>query len=748
MGWTRRFFMVTAAAIAGGAAFGYYQYRKPYPNPLETDLADGDFSPNPYIRIGADDTITVIVPRAEMGQGVMTTLAALVAEELDLPLERVTVEHGPASRAYYNRVMLEGAAPFHSYETGVLADTTRSALKAVAKFLGNQLTGGSTSTTDAFEPMRMAGATARAMLLSAAASRLGTDAGNLKVENGTIADASSGKSVTYGEIAGDAAKLDVPGGIEPKPAAQWTLLGKPQKRVDMHIKSTGKARFGIDVLQDDMVFATIRMNPHLGAGMTSFDAIKAEALPGVDKVVDIGGGIGVFAKDTWQAFKGAQAVELVWEDAPYPSDTKAIFAQIDKALKTGEGTAHRDDGDAPAALANADKVIDASYRVPYLAHACMEPMNATARLKDGKLDLWTGTQAPTILVDIAKTELGLEPENVAVHTTLLGGGFGRRAEPDFARYAMRMAKHADGRPVKVTWSREEDTTHDTYRPGALAHFRGAVGTDGMPVAIEARIAAQSVMNSFFSRAMPDMPGMGPDATVSEGSHNQPYNIANYRVEGVEADLNIPVGFWRSVGNSFNGFVHETFLDELAAAGKVDPVAMRLKLMEPWPFARNVVETVAGMSGWGSPLPSGRGRGIAFTMSFGSYVAQVIEVTSTEDGIKIDKVYVALDCGTALDTGILTAQMQSGVVFGLSSAMGQEITFENGAVVEDNFDSFDAMRINQCPSIEVKVLENAPRMGGAGEPGTPPSIPALANAIHAATGKRIRELPLSKAIDFV
>ncbi len=747
MGITRRIFLVSAAVIAGGAAFGYYQYRKPYPNPLLTDLPEDAFSPNPYIRITSDDKITVIVPRAEMGQGVTTTLAALVAEELDLPLERVEIEHGPAAFAYYNRALMEGASPFQAYETGVLADATRSLLSAVSKFMGIQMTGGSTSTTDAFEPMRVAGATARAMLVESAAQHFGVSAGTLKVADGTITDPGSGKSVTFGAIAGAAAQLDVPGGIEPKPPEKWTLLGKPAKRVDVHAKSTGTANFGIDVRQDDMLYATVRMNPRLGGPMTSFDASAAEALPGVDKVVDLGGGVGVFAKDTWQAFKGAEAVKIVWGEAPYPTTTDGIFAVLDDALKTGEGTVHRDDGDAAEALSKADTVIEATYKVPYLAHACMEPMNATAHLKDGVLDLWCGNQAPTLLRDVAKRELGLEADKVRIHTPMLGGGFGRRAEPDFAIYAMRMAKHAEGRPVKVTWSREEDTTHDTYRPGAVATFRGAVGGDGMPVAIDAKVAAQSTMKSFFGRAMPDMPSMGPDPTVTEGSHNQPYAIPNYRVEGVEADLVIPVGFWRSVGNSFNGFLHETFLDELAAAGGVDPVAMRLKLMQPWPFAAKVVETAAKMADWGSALPAGRGRGIAFTMSFGSFVAEVVEVSKTDDGIAIDKVFVALDCGTALDPGILAAQMESGVIFGLSSAIGQEITFEDGAVVETNFDAYDAMRINQAPEIHVEILQNAPRMGGAGEPGTPPSIPALANAIYAATGERIRELPLSKKVDF-
>jgi len=750
MGWTRRFFMVSAAAVAGGAAFGYYKYVTPFANPLEEDLADGDFTPNPYLHIAADNTIKIIVPRAEMGQGVMTTLAALVAEELDLPLEKVTVEHGPASKVYYNRVAMDGTSPFPAYEEGFLADSTLSALQVISKFMGIQLTGGSTSTTDAFVPMRVAGATARAMLLSAAASRFGADASTLKLADGVITDPTSGKSATFGEIAGAAAKLDVPGDIKPKSAAEWKLLGKPQKRVDIEAKSTGKAMFGIDVREQDMLYATIRMNPHLGGGMKSFDASAAEAMPGVDKVVDIGGGIGVFAKDTWQAFKGAEAVKIKWDKASYPETTDGIFKVLDEALKTKSGYVHRDDGDVTAALAGAEKVVEATYSAPYLAHACMEPMNATALFKGGELDLWCGNQSPTTLVEHAGIEMGLDPDKVRIHTTLMGGGFGRRGESDFGVYAMRMAKYADGRPVKVTWSREEDATHDAFRPGAVAQFKGAVGSDGVPIALEAKVVSQPAIKSYFARGMPSMPAMPdfmPDPMITEGSHNQPYAIANYRVEGIEAKLDIPVGFWRSVGNSFNGFLHETFLDELAEAGKVDPVEMRVKLMAKWPHAAKVVETAAKMSGWGTPLPEGKGRGMAFTMSFGSYVAEVIEVTNTDDGITIDKVFVAFDCGLALDPGIIKAQAQSGVVFGLSSAMGQEITFEDGAVVETNFDTFDAMRINQCPEIHVEILQNAPRMGGVGEPGTPPSIPALANAIYVATGKRIRQLPLSKQVDF-
>ena len=748
MGIARRAFLLGTAVIAGGLGVGWYLYRKPHDNPLESVLAEGERTFNPFVKVGPDGTVTVIVPRAEMGQGVTTTLAALVAEEMDQPIDTLRVEHGPASAAYFNGALMEASVPFAHYEQGALANFVRAAARAGSKFLGMQITGGSTSTVDAFDRMRLAGAATRAVLIEAAASRLGHPAESLRCETRAVLHSESGTRIGFGELVDAAAALDVPGGLRLKPEAQWTQLGTSLARVDVPAKTRGEARFGIDVRLPDMLYGTIRMSPHFGAGMLGFDASGAVDRPGVLEVVDLGFGVGVIATDTWQAFAAAKAIEVEW-DVPEPArSTAEIFSVIEAALDAESGDRHRDDGDVEGALAGASTIIEAEYRAPYLAHACMEPMNATARIADGRCEVWVGTQAPTLVRDVIASDLDIDAANVLVHTTLLGGGFGRRSEVDFPRYAVQLANTIPGRAVKVTWTREEDITHDTYRPGAIGRFRGVLGPDGLPSVVDADIAAQSVMRSMFARTLPDMKPMGPDATIVEGSHNQPYAVPNYRVTGHEVHIDLPVGFWRSVGNSFNGFFHETFLDELAAAAKRDPVQTRLELMAPWPAAAKVVERVAALADWSAPLSPPRGRGVAFTLSFGSYVAQIVEVTDTGHGIRIDKVYAVIDCGRALDRGNLEAQLQSGIVFGLSAAIGQEITFAAGAVEQTNFHDYDAMRIHQSPEIVVDILENSPVMGGAGEPGTPPSVPALGNAIFAATGVRLRALPFSKRVQFV
>ncbi|MEZ5872318.1 MAG: xanthine dehydrogenase family protein molybdopterin-binding subunit [Nitratireductor sp.] len=749
----RRTFLVGAAAVAGGVAFGYYYVSRDYPNPLEKDIASGETTFNPFLKIATDNTITIIAPRAEMGQGVQTSLAALLAEELDVDPSKVKVEHGPGSFAYYNSAMLEDGGPFPSFDEGFLAETMRSAAYPLSKVLGLQVTGGSSSIRDGYEKMRMAGCAARHMLLAAAAANLGVHAESLETGNGEIRDPASGKSITYGELAGEALKHAPPSDMKLRGKADWKFLGKPVARVDIPAKVTGTAQFGIDVDLPEMLYATVRMSPRFGSRVATVSSDAALAVPGVIKVVPVetnqGSGFGVIASNTWAAFKGAEALDIVWGEANYPLDSKAMFDELAGKLNSEPSFSLRNDGNAETEFADAprDEVIEAEYQAPWLAHACMEPMNATAQWKDGVLDIWAPNQAPTIIQMTAAPLVGVEAGDVRVHTTFLGGGFGRRAEADFPLYAVQIAKETEGRPVKVTWTREEDMRHDTYRPAAMAKMRARIVKGEGPSAVDIKVASPSILKSVMKRTFPSISPMGPDKTVTEGAHDQPYSIDNYRVTGHVSDLPIPVGFWRSVGNSYNGFFHEGFMDEVASAAGVDPLEMRLKLMADYPAATGVLKRVAEMSGWGYELPKGRGMGIAHTLSFGSWVAQVVQVRDTADGIRIEKVWCAIDIGTAIDPAIIKAQMMSGIIFGLSSAMGQEITFANGEVEQANFPDYDAMRMNQCPAIEVEVLESWHKMGGAGEPGTPPSIPALANAIHAATGKRLRTLPFSREVSF-
>ncbi|MEL6678836.1 MAG: molybdopterin cofactor-binding domain-containing protein [Pseudomonadota bacterium] len=752
----RRTFLGVLAVGAGVTAFGYWQYRRPYDNPLADDLAEGEATFNPFVKIAADNTITVITPRAEMGQGVQTTLAALVAEELDVRLDQLTVEHGAPSAAYYNEAMLAEGAPFPMFDESFLAEFQRGAMTVMSKFLGLQVTGGSSSMIDAYGKMREAGCAARHALMAAAGERWGVAPATLETSNGTVTNPATGDSLTYGDLAVAAARAELPSDMTLRPRSDWKILGRPVQRVEMQDKVTGGRIFGIDVELPDMLHATVRMSPRFGATAERMDDSAALAIPGVRRVVPIesttGTGFGVIADTTWAAFKGAEALEITWGPAPYPGDDAGIAAALETALGDEPVTALMDKGDAAAVIAEAPaaQVLQARYSVPYLAHACMEPMNATARLAAGKLEIWTGTQAPGIVAIATARQLGIETEDVTVNVTHLGGGFGRRGEIDYPVYAAEIARHTDGRPVKVTWTREEDTRHDTYRPAALGAFSAKLRSGGAAEAVEMKIAAPSIMKSVIGRTFPDMSAMGPDKTITDGAFNQPVMIENHRVTGHEADLTIPVGFWRAVGNSFNGFFHEGFMDEMAVASGMDPLDYRLAMMGDDPRldpARGVLRKVAEMSGWGAELPDGKGQGIAHIVSFGTWTAMVVQVDASGGDVVIEKVWCAADPGEVLDPGMFTDQITSAAIFGFSSAMGQELTFVDGEVQQGNFWDYGFMNGAQCPEFEVAFLETSKHLGGAGEVGTPPSIPALANAIYAATGERLREMPFTRKVTF-
>jgi isoquinoline 1-oxidoreductase subunit beta len=738
----RRTFLIGSAAIAGGVAFGVYKLKQAAANPLLDAIPQGATALTPYILIDSQG-VTLITPRAEMGQGIHTTLAALVAEELDVAWDSIRVEHGPLGAAYYNRTLVEHNIPFSDLDHSTGAEAMRGAMGVMAKLIPMQITGGSSNVADLFDRMRVAGAAARFALVAAAAQKLGLPAAQLKTDNGGV-HAPDGRRLTYLELAPAAADIDLPADPQLKARAQWRYLGKSMPRVDMVAKCTGTATFGIDVRLPDMVFAAVRTNPAKGAALVKFDATAASTMRGVLRVVELPSGVAVIANNTWRAFQAVQAVQCEWALPNYPASTTAMMESIVASMVTRDPDSRlRDDGNVDEVL-NRATVLEAEYRAPFLAHATMEPMNAVALLKDGLLDIWAGLQNPTSARDLAAKIAGLDAAQVRVHVTLMGGGFGRRLEADYVVQAVQLALTMAGKPVKLTWHREEDMAQDFYRPAAVARLRGSAA-DMQVNALDIKVASLSVVESNLGRL--GLPALGPDAKIIEGAYDQPYGIANYRATAYRAPAGRPVTYTRSVGNSYNAFFIESFIDELAVQAGTDPLNMRLALLTHEP-SRQVLAAVAAMSGWGQPLALGRGRGVAFHFCRGVPVAQVVEITTSKEGVKIDKVFVAVDVGTALDPRNIEAQQQSGVIFGLSAALYGEISFTKGAAEQSNFHDYPLLRLQQAPQIVVKVLESGGTIRGVGETGVPPVAPALANAIFKATGKRIRELPLRKHIDFV
>ncbi len=735
----RRTFLVGSVAVAGGVAFGIWKVKQAIPNPLHPDQG---IAMNPFVVIDAEG-VTLVTGRAEMGQGAQTTLAACLAEEMDLDWASVRLLHGPASGAYYNGALIEGALPGADYARPDWQRSIAVVLGEVGKPLGLQFTGGSTSIRDGFDRMRQIGASAREALKRAAAERLNTTLDQLRTEAGAVI-AADGRRVPYADLAEAAARIDPPQ-VTLRPASDWRLLGTELPRPDLPAKVNGTAVYGADTRLPGMKFASVKRNPHLGGVMNGFDPAAALALPGVERVIDIGDGVAVIARNTWAAMQGAEAVTCDWGPAPYPATNEGITERLLAAFDTSADSKMRDDGDADATPGGT--LIEAEYRLPYLAHATMEPMNATALFDGDRLEIWSPNQGPLIHAKAAAAAIGIDADKVTLHTTFLGGGFGRRIESDYTAIAAKVAQAMPGVPVNVTWSREEDMTHDFYRPAAISRLRGAVA-DGRAVLFDARIASPGLMGQAGARMM-GMPMMGPDRAIVEGAFDQPYAIPNYRVRGYKADLAVPIGFWRSVAASHNGFTHECFMDELAIAAGRDPLEFRLDHARTEnAAAAGVLEAVRDMSGWAQPKAPGTGRGVAMVWSFGTPVAQVIEVQDQGGRIRIARAWIACDVGVPLDPGILRAQMESGLIYGLSAAVHGRITFVDGMVQERNFPDYDAIRISGAPVVEVRLLSANPHIGGAGEPGTPPAAPALANALFDLTGIRARELPLDRTFDFV
>jgi isoquinoline 1-oxidoreductase beta subunit len=737
----RRSFLVGSAAILGGVAFGTYKYHQDAPNPLQP--AEGKAILNPFVFVDQSG-VTLIAPRAEMGQGVHTSWAALIAEELDVDPTAVTVIHGPAAKAYYNSAMLSEALPGRGYNASDMQHSLGQIGGNCSNFLDLQVTGGSSSMRDGFTRMRMAGATARETLKEAAAQKLGVSRALLETKDGYVL-APGDVKLAYSELAAEAAAI-APQKTELRPAAQWKYIGKAVPRIDMVGKVTGTAGFGVDTRIEGMRFAAIKQNPHFGAGMRSFDASAAETMAGVEHILDLGDAVVVVGSNTWLAQQAVDAIEVDWEPASYPATTEAIFAEIAATFEGSPNSTLRDDGDVDS-LPEGAELIEAEYRLPYLAHATMEPMNATALYTGDALQIWAPNQGPTVVQKAAADLTGLDLAAVTVNTTYLGGGFGRRIEVDYTNRAVQIAQQLKGIPVQLTWSREEDMRHDYYRPGAIGRYRAAV-KDGKAIMVHGKIAAQSTTQEGAARML-GLPMSGPDKGHVDAAFNQPLAIPNFRVEGYIAKPMIPVGFWRSVAASFNGFFADSIIDEMAHKAGRDPLEFRLELARAeWEPAAKVLETVREMSSWEAKTPDGVGRGVAFAYSFGTPVAQVIEVEDLDGDIAITKAWIAADLGLAIDPQNVEAQLFSGLAYGLSAACFGEITFEDGAVEQENFPDYDAMRMPNMPRVEVTVLQNQKHMGGAGEPGTPPAAPALANALFDLTGTRARELPLNKHFSFL
>ena len=738
----RRSFLVGSVAVVGGVAFGYYMYKRPVANPLLDDLADGAAGLTPYVRIDASG-ITLITPRADSGQGAYSMQAALIAEELDVELDQIRVDPGMPSPAYYNTALSAEAAPFRATDDSFMANSARGVMDALMKFLGMQITGGSSSVPDSFEKLRVAGAVARETLKAAAAQKAGVDVGTLKTARGRV-ELPDGSALTYEELASIAATLDPVNDVSLRDPSTWRLVGKQMQRVDIVAKSTGTQVYGIDFEPEGMMHATVRTNPRRGGKMNAYDASVAQEMRGVAQVLEITNGVAVVADNTWRAIQAVNAVDIDWGPAPYPAEMDGHWQALSDSFTPDHiDSTKRDDGDVEAAL-DEGEVIEAEYRAPYLAHAPLEPITATVLISATRVDVWTGTQIPRFVQNTVAKMTGMDDEDVFVHVQMMGGSFGHRLEDRVVKEAVEIAMQLPGTPIKLTYSREEDMTHDDTRQVAMARGRGVV-RDGRVHGFDLGIAMPSVVASQMGRQ--GLPVPGPDMQIVAGAWEQPFEIPNYRVAGYRAPELAPISSWRSVGASTNGFFHDVFLDELIHAAGADPMEERMRLCWHDP-SRKTLEAVAEMSNWGSRLGPNQGRGVAFCMSFGVSTAEVIEVTNTDSGIRIDKVWAAAEVGTVVDPVAFENMVQGGIIWALGHAMNSEITYSDGMVEQQNFWDSEGMRMYQAPLIEVRGLENGDHVRGMGEPMVPPAAAALSNAIFAATGQRIREMPMNKFIDFV
>lgn len=670
------------------------------------------FCPNVWLRITPDNIVTVMVSKSEMGQGVSTSLPMIVADELEADWKQVRFKMVPAREEYKDPVW------------------------------DMQTTGGSTSVRHMFLPLRKAGAAAREMLITAAARIWGVPTGECEAYRGTVRHRKSGRSLTYGQLSQRAVGLPVPPDPPLKGESRFRLIGTSLPRLDVREKVDGSAVFGIDVFMPDMLYAAVARPPAYGAKAISYDKDAAERVRGVREVVELNAGIGVCADTLDAAWKGRDALAVRWNRGEHPdmnSETlERIFAQhLDKA-----GITARNVGNEERAMRQATKKMRATYILPYLSHATMEPMNCTAHVRHDRCEIWAPTQDQSGARETATRMTGLRPQQIHVHTPYLGGGFGRRLESDFVEEAVQLSKAAK-RPIKLIWTREGDVQNDFYRPATCSKIEGGIDGKGRLIAWNHKLVAPSI----FSRVYPQMVRNGIDPAAVEGAADMKYEIPNIHLEYVRVDLPVPVGFWRSVGHSHNAFAVESFVDELAHASGKDPLEFRLGLLRNHPRSRRVLEVAAEKAGWGGPLKKGHGRGIAQHFSFGSYVAHVAEVSVDEKdaAVKVHRITCAVDCGPVINPNIITAQLQGGIIFGLSAALKERVSFAHGGVESANFHNYEILSMSQTPEIEVHLVESRAKLGGIGEPGVPPVAPSVANAVFAAAGIRVRRLPMKPEV---
>ncbi|MEK6375558.1 MAG: xanthine dehydrogenase family protein molybdopterin-binding subunit [Acidobacteriota bacterium] len=710
-GPSRRDFLKTTAVVSGGLVIafivpgaGRFVLAQPAP-------AGKLPPPNAFLRIGSDDSVTVLLSHSEMGQGIWTTLPMLIAEELDADWSKIKVEHAPVAPVYAHTMF------------------------------GIQMTGGSSTTWSEFDRYRQAGALARVLLVQAAAQRFGASPETIRTEKGVVI--AGGKRVRYGELAEAAAKLPQPASVTLKDPKDWKIIGKPTKRLDTPEKITGRAQFGMDVHFPGLLTAVVERAPVFGATVKSFDAAKAKAVPGVRTVVQVPSGVAVVADHFWAAKLGRDALKIDWDLGPNAGLDSTALRERFRQLAGTPGMVADQAGDAAGALAKAAKTIDVEYSVPYLAHAPMEPLNCTVRITPDRCEIWAGTQFQTMDQGVAAHITGLKPDQITVHTTFLGGGFGRRATPtsDAVSEAVHVAKAANA-PVKTVWTREDDVRGGYYRSAFVHRVRVGAGTDGLPQAWHHTAVGQSIAAGTPFEQM--LVKNGVDATSVEGVSDSPYlkAIPDRRVELHSPKTGIPVLWWRSVGNSHTAFVMESVIDELAHAAGKDPVDYRRVLLKDHPRNLGVLNLAAQKAGWGSALPAGRARGIAVHESFGSFVAQVAEVSIKDGRIRVHRVVCAIDCGVAVNPAAVAAQMESGIAFGLSAALHSALSLKDGRVQESNFHDYEVLRMDEMPHVETYIVPSTEKMGGVGEVGVPPIAPAVANAVAVLTGQRLRELPLT------